>query len=230
MDPLSEIEIFQRKPARRSRDPQGEARLVAALRRREDEAFLTLAERHHGTMIRLALPLVGSFALAEDVAQEVWAAMWAGIDGFEGRSSLKSWLYGILFQRARSVARKERRSVAVSQMIAPDVLSEGEALDRLFHEPGHPDAGGWAVPPRRWNVNPEDRLIENEMQHSARTAIDCLAEPQRTVVILKDSEGWDTSEIAELLGRTPNWVRVVLHRGRMKTRKALAEHFEGVEP
>ena len=154
MDPLSETAIAQRKPARRPKGPEAEARLVAALRRREDEAYLILLERHHGTMIRLALPVVGTRELAEEVAQEVWAAMWVGIDAFEGRSSVRSWLFGILFRRARSMARKENRSVAASQIIGAEVACQSEALDRLFHGAGHPDAGGWAVPPRRWSISP----------------------------------------------------------------------------
>jgi RNA polymerase sigma-70 factor (ECF subfamily) len=231
MDPLSETETetAQRKPARRAAKLDAEARLVAALRRREDEAYLILSERHHNTMIRIALPLVGTRELAEEVAQEVWAAMWAGIDTFEGRSSLRSWLYGILFRRARSIARKEKRSIPASQLIGGEADSVSEELDRLFHSPGHPDAGAWAVPLQRWSVSPEDRLIANEMQRSALEAIDRLPEPHRSVVILKDTEGWETKEIAELLGHTANWVRVVLHRGRVKARQAVAEHFEGAK-
>lgn len=229
MDPLSETAIAKRKPARRARGSDAEDRLIASLRRREDEAYMILTERHHGTMIHLALPLVGTHELAEEVAQEVWAAMWAGIDSFEGRSSLRSWLFGILFRRARSMARKENRSIAVSQVIGTEVDCESEALDRLFHSAGHPDAGGWAMPPRRWNVSPEDELIEREMRRSIHNAINQLPEPQRSVVCLKDEEGWETGEIAEVLNRTRNWVRVVLHRGRLKIREVLAERFEGVE-
>jgi len=230
MDPLGEAPLAQRKSARAAPDLEGEARLVAALRRREDEAYMILTERHTATMIHLALPLVGTRQLAEEVVQEVWAAMWEGIDAFEGRSSLRSWLFGILFKRARSIARKERRSIAASQVIGTDISSQSEALDRLFHSVEHPRAGGWAVPPRRWNVNPEDRLIEAEMRAATHHAIGQLPEPQRTVVILKDTKSWETREIGELLGRTDNWVRVVLHRGRLRIREALAMRFEGVEP
>lgn len=230
MESLSHTAGSEQKRAKRARGAGQENGLVLALRRREESAYLLLFERHHGAMTRLALPYVGTPQLAEEVAQEAWAALVNGIDRFQGRSSLRHWLFSIVLKRARSIARRERRCIAASQTGFADVEEGFEALDRLFHGQGHGESGAWAVPPRRWNVSPEDHLLEREFRQRVSDAIDHLPEAQRLVITLRDAEGWPTREVGELMDRDSNWVRVVLHRARLKIREVLNEDLEGVDP
>lgn len=230
MEALSQSAKTDRKRAKRAGNSEQETGLVEALRRRDESAFLLVVERYHGAMLRVALPYVGTPQLAEEVAQEAWTALLSGIDRFEGRSSLRHWLFSILLKRARSIARREQRCIAASQTAFADAEEGWEGLDRLFHGQDHSEAGAWAVPPRRWKVSPEDRLLEGEVQRRVIEAIDRLPEAQRLVITLRDAEGWPTREVAELMNRDSNWVRVVLHRARLKIREVLSEDLEGVEP
>jgi RNA polymerase sigma-70 factor (ECF subfamily) len=201
--------------------------LVAALRRRDEASFRLLIAKHHATMVRLVLPYCGDEAVAEEIVQETWAAFLAGLDGFQFRSSLRTWLFGILFNRARSVANREGRTMPLSQLACEVGEGAEDPLDRLFYGDSHPNAGGWSVPPSRWKVNPEDELMSREICRRIQRGSQSLPEAQRVVFILRDTLGWETEEIAKLLGQTRNWVRVVLHRARLKLREELEDFLGG---
>jgi RNA polymerase sigma-70 factor (ECF subfamily) len=222
------------------RDPKGSprsepgadedtTRLVEALVRRDEDACRRFLDETRGTMIRIARAYVGSREIAEEVVQESWVAMLRGIESFEGRSSVRTWLFSILIRRARSVGERERRTEAVSQLIDPGSGAGADPTERFFHGAGHPDAGSWALPPSRWRRSPENIVLDREVRELVTRAIDELPDMQRLVVLLRDVEGWKTAEIARQLDRTSNWVRVVLHRGRFKVRAVVQERLGSQE-
>ena len=218
-----------RKPARRADARDDERALLAALKRGESREILRFVDQHHGAMVRLARPYVGRLEVAEEVAQEAWMAFMRRLDDFEGRSSLRSWLFSILLNRARTCGVREGRMTAASQLADEIGEPSTEFLDHLFHGRDHPDCGGWAVPPRRWNVSPEDELLARERNERIDRAVDAIPEAQRLVFTLRDRQGLTTAEVAESLDRTPKWVRVVLHRARLAIRQALDEQLGGVD-
>lgn len=217
-----------RRPARRASEGVDERRLLEGLRRRDEDICRTLIQAHHETMVRIARGYVGSRAVAEEVAQEAWVAMFRGLAGFEGRSSLRSWLFSILIHRARTVGARERRSQAVSQLVLETEAETEDPVEALFYREDHSRAGSWALPPQRWRIDPQDRALNAETKAWLSAAIAALPDMQRLVVTLRDVEGWDTSEVALALGRTSNWVRVTLHRARFKVRLAIGAKL-GIE-
>jgi RNA polymerase sigma-70 factor (ECF subfamily) len=160
------------------------------------------------TLVRIARYYVGSDSAAEDVVQETWIAVMRSAKGFEGRSSVKTWLIHIVANRARSSAARERRSVAVDPV---DPVSASRF-----------DQGGmWSEPPVPFTDRVDGRLDNAELLAAAKEAINELAEPQRSVVTLRDVEGLSTGEVAELLELSEANVRVILHRARAKVRDTL---------
>ncbi len=222
--PLSGAAPAARSGARRRRI-ENTPRLVEALARRDEEACRRFLDETYGAMVRIARVYVRSRAVAEEVVQESWVAMLRGLDRFEGRSTVRTWLFSILIRRARSVGTRERRTEPVSQLIDPFADMGDDASDRFFHEQGHSEAGSWAMPPARWKRSPENIVLDRETNRLVLGAIDALPEMQRLVVFLRDVEGWETGEIARRLDRTRNWVRVVLHRGRFKVRATVEKEL-----
>lgn len=202
-----------------------EHELLAAVAARDEEACNHLIWLHHDGMVRLARGFVRSRELAEEVVQETWMAAFRGLREFEGRSSFKTWLFGILIRQARAAGAREHRTAPFSQLVRSPSEEECDPMEAFFHDEGHPDAGGWAVPPQRWRRNPEDMALDAEMRRVVEEAIVELPEAQGVVVTLRDGEGWETEEVATLLDRTPNWVRVTLHRGRAKVRLAVVDRL-----
>jgi RNA polymerase sigma-70 factor (ECF subfamily) len=202
-------------------------RLLAGLRAGDEAAFVELVERHGGALLRHARTFVHG-AAAEDVVQETWLAVVTGIERFEGRSQLRTWLYGIVANRARTRAVRERRSVPFSSLAARDLEHEprtgddGRFVERRHERwPGH-----WAIAPERW---PDEQLESQETLAVLSQAIDELPPVQREVVRLRDVEGWDAAEVCEALGLSCGNQRVLLHRGRCRVRGALEAHL-GVAP
>ena len=202
-----------------------ESELLAAVAVRDEAACNYLIWLHHDSMVRLARGFVRSRELAEEVVQETWMAAFQSLREFEGRSSFKTWLFGILIRQARVARMRDRRTAAFSQLVGSRDEGECDPMEAFFHHEGHPEAGGWAVPPQRWLRNPEDMALDAEMRRVVEEAIVRLPEAQGVVVTLRDGEGWETEEVAALLDRTPNWVRVNLHRGRAKIRLAVVERL-----
>jgi RNA polymerase sigma-70 factor, ECF subfamily len=197
-----------------------EALLVSRLRARDEAAFAELVDRYNASMRRLALSFVRSPAVADEVVQEAWLGVLRGIDRFEGRSSLKTWIFRILVNTAKTRGERERRSVPFSSL-------EGEAVNG---EPSvDPDRfvtdGAWATPPTAWDTLPEARLLSAETRQVIDGAIAALPDGQRAVISLSDVEGWPAAEIRNVLGLTETNQRVLLHRARSKVRAALEDYL-----
>lgn len=204
----------------------GDPAIVAALRGRDESAFTALVEEHHVALVRLARSYVGSRALAEEVAQETWLAVIRGIDRFEGRSSLRTWIFRILTNLAKTRGARERRSMPLSAL-APADHDDGPAVDPArFVSADAPRFGGhWTSPPSSWRDVPDERLLGRETLGLLSDAIAALPTAQRRVVTLRDVEGWPADEVCALLGLSEANQRVLLHRARSKVRATLERHF-----
>jgi RNA polymerase sigma-70 factor, ECF subfamily len=209
----------------------GERRLVDALRRGDEAAFVALIERYHTRLVRLAQAYVPSQAVAEDVAQETWLGVLKGIGQFEGRSSLKTWVYSILTKRARTRGQREGRSVPFADLACGDPEGDEPAVDPdSFLPPGHEYAGWWSRPPQSWDAAPESQLLAQEIRAKIDDAIGALPPAQRTVITLRDIEGWASAEVCEALGISEANQRVLLHRARSMVRGALASYLSEGQP
>ena len=197
--------------------------LVDRLRAGDEQAFMELVERYHPGMVRLARRFVSSQAVAEDVAQEAWEGVLRGIDRFEGRSSLRTWIYRILTNTAKTRGQRERRSVPFSSLDGDD---EGPAVDPDRFVSEGPLAGAWASPPRAWDDGPEGRLLGAETREVIDRAIAALPPNQATVIRLRDIEGFPSDEVRELLDISEANQRVLLHRARSKVRAAIEAYME----
>lgn len=201
-----------------------ESALLAALRRGDEAAFVELVGRHQRAMLRVASAYVPSRAVAEEVVQETWLGVLQGLARFEGRSSLKTWIFRILVNRARTRGEREGRSIPFSDLAPAD--AEGPTVDpERFLPAGHPDAGWWAGHPASWDGAPEQRLLAGEARGQIEAAIAALPDSQRAVISLRDVEGWGSAEVCDLLGISEGNQRVLLHRARAKVRQALAGYL-----
>jgi RNA polymerase sigma-70 factor (ECF subfamily) len=204
--------------------------LTAGLRDGDADAFATLVDRHRTAMIRVAMAYVPSRAAAEEAVQETWIAVMRGIDGFEGRSSLKTWIFHILVNIAMRTGARERRSVPFSALAAAEDRDEPTVdPDRFLpadHEryPGH-----WAVMPARWPT-PDEGLLAGETREVIVGAIAGLPVAQRTVIGLRDVEGWTADEVSDALEISAGNQRVLLHRARSRVRNAIEAYYGAVTP
>ncbi len=202
--------------------------LVAALRAGDETAFGWLLERYHAPLHRTARTYVATDAQADEVVQETWVAVLRGIDRFEQRSSLKTWLYRILMNIARTRGVKESRSIPFSS--AASALEEGAepTFDpERFRPPDDPEwPGHWAAFPLDWEHQPESRLLAAETLALVSEAIGQLPPAQREVLTLRDVQGWSSAEVCNALELTETNQRVLLHRGRARIRRALESYFE----
>jgi RNA polymerase sigma-70 factor, ECF subfamily len=203
-----------------------ESRLIASLRAGDEAAFVSLVERYNSGMIRVARLYVRDQSTAEDVAQEAWLGVLRGLDAFQARSSLKTWIFRILLNRARARAGREERSIPFS--VAGEALIEGAepAVDSSrFRGPDDPYHGGWVSFPPTWGVTPEQRVLSGEVRQLIRAAIEQLPPAQREVVVMRDVQGWTADEVCQVLQVSESNQRVLLHRGRSKLRCALAHYL-----
>jgi len=196
-----------------------ERQLCAALRRGDEDAFMALVERYHAPLRRLALTYVRSAAVAEEVVQDTWLGVLRGIQTFEGRSSLKTWIYRILTNTAQTRGMREARSVPVSSL-ALDTDDPSVDPDRFFDQE-HRWGGHWASPPSRWDELPEEHLLGRETLDAVSAAIEVLPPAQRQVIVLRDVEGWPPEEVCSLLELSEGNQRVLLHRARSAVRRAI---------
>jgi RNA polymerase sigma-70 factor (ECF subfamily) len=212
-------------PAGRQPNNGGEAMLVAALRRGDEAAFVELVRMYGPSLLRLARTFVRDKAVAEEVVQETWLAVLNGIDRFEGRSSLKTWIFQILSNRAKTRAVRERRSAPFSAL-AGDGDDDEAAVDAdRFRGEGHRWAGHWAAAPSDWSHLPEERLLGRETLERVNAAIETLPPRQADVIVLRDVEGWQPEEVCAALGITDGNQRILLHRARSKVRAALEDYL-----
>ena len=189
-----------------------DAELVTLLRAGDEEAFRFLVDRYHSSLLRLAQTMVPSRAVAEEVVQDTWLGLVRGIHRFEGRSSLRTWLFHVLVNRARSTGVHERRPT----------IGAGPAVDPSRFGTD----GGWTDPPVPWPDEVDDRLVAAQLAAQIRPRLEELPAMQRQVVTLRDVEGLSADEVCGLLGLTEGNQRVLLHRGRSRLRGML-EHEMG---
>lgn len=198
--------------------------LLAAVRAGDESAFAALVGRHHGRLLRMARMHVRDAGVAEEVAQEAWVAFVEGLDRFEGRASVGTWLCGIAINLARNRWRREARTVPVSSLGPEDgpLLPE----DR-FRAAGSLFAGNWAAPPTAWPDDPERHVLSGELRRRLEGAIATLPDTQREVLVLRDVEGLSAEEVCNALGLSDTNQRVLLHRARTRLRALLETHYDG---
>jgi RNA polymerase sigma-70 factor, ECF subfamily len=203
-----------------------DAQLLIALRAGDEAAFAKLVDGYGSTLLRLALVHLSSRAVAEEVVQETWLAVLRGIDRFEGRSSLRTWITSILLNTARRRGERERRTLPISFLSRRrEEGRSGPAVDPdRFQGRGGERPGWWAVPPDRWE-EPDERLNREDTHAVLLDAISRLPARQREVIALRDLRGWSAEEACNALGVTETNQRVLLHRARAKVRAALEDHF-----
>jgi RNA polymerase sigma-70 factor (ECF subfamily) len=192
-----------------------DALLLRRLRDGDEQAFTGLVERYHSSMLRLALSFVPSRAIAEEVVQDTWLAMLHGLDRFEERSSLRTWLFTILVNRARTTGVREARSVPVADA--------GPVVDASRFAP----SGAWAVPPEHWIEEAENRIDAAKLGDLLRAGLGGLPSRQREVVLLRDVEGLTSTEVCDVLAISEANQRVLLHRGRSRLRQVLETELGG---
>jgi RNA polymerase sigma-70 factor (ECF subfamily) len=202
--------------------PPDERALVEALRRGDESAFRELVREHGPMMLRVARMHVSSEAVAEEVVQEAWVGVLNGIGAFQARSSLKTWIFRILTNTAKTRGQREGRTVPLASLATGD--EEAVDPDRFLGDdtrfPGH-----WAAPPKRWEAQPEGRLLAGETLDVVRREIAKLPPAQAAVITMRDVEGLDAEDVCNALEISETNQRVLLHRARSKVRQALEEHM-----
>jgi RNA polymerase sigma-70 factor, ECF subfamily len=202
-----------------------EAALLARLRAGDERSFESLVERLYPTMLAVARHYVSSRAVAEEVVQETWLGVLKGLDRFEGRSSLKTWILRILVNTAKTRGVRESRSVPYSSL-APE--GEEPAVEPgRFRGPEDPFPGHWRAYPGDWHRLPDEALTQGETLKVVLGAIEGLPPAQRMVIALRDIQGCDSEEVCALLEVSEGNQRVLLHRARSKVRAALERHLDG---
>ena len=196
-----------------------EAELLEALRAGDEEAFAALVREYHPSLVRVARMFVSSQAAAEEVAQETWVGVLNGLDRFEGRSSLMTWIFRILSNIAKTRAVREGRTLQDPARVPEAAVEADRFLDSEHPRwPGH-----WAVKPGPW---PEEALVAAETRERLAEAIEALPATQRAVISLRDVEGWPSEEVRNALDLSETNQRVLLHRARSKVRAALESYLE----
>jgi RNA polymerase sigma-70 factor (ECF subfamily) len=203
-----------------------EAELLARLRAGDEDAFESLVHAHHGTLIAVATTYVRTRAVAEEVVQDAWLGVVKGLDRFEGRSSLRTWILSILVNTARGRGAREARSVPFSS-IASDAEREPAVDADRFRRSGEAFAGHWNSYPGDWSQLPDQKLLGRETLEVVKRRIDSLPDSQRTVITMRDIAGCSAEEVCDVLEISAENQRVLLHRARSKVRTALERHLDG---
>ena len=190
--------------------------LLRRLRAGDEQAFVFLVERYSESMLRVASTYVPNRAVAEEVVQDTWLAVLRGLEAFQGRSSLRTWLFSILVNRARTTGTREHRTIPIADA--------GPAVDASRFGPD----GAWIAPPEHWIEEAEDRLAAGRIAILLRAALDMLPARQREVVTLRDVEAMSSEEVCLVLGISEANQRVLLHRGRTKLRQMLETELRGM--
>lgn len=204
-----------------------EQALLAALRQGHEEAFEQLIARFHGSLLRLAHVYVNDRTVAEEVVQETWLGLLQGLARFEERSSLKTWLFRILTNRAKTRGQRESRTVAFSELLPADGEDDSAAVDASRFSSDPRAVGHWSSAPQPWDIAPDERAIASETRVVIDTAIAKLPANQQMVIKLRDIEGWSATETCNELDITETHQRVLLHRARSRVRQALEEYYGG---
>ena len=203
-----------------------EADLIHRLRGGDEAAFVCLVNAHSASLRRFALAFVPNDAVAEEVVQETWLAVLTGIARFEGRSSVKTWIFKILANRAKTRAIRERRTINFSELDDPFEPDQPAVDPARFLPASHPTwPGHWASPLDTWSASAEDAVVGRETMGVLQRELDRLPASQRVVVALRDVQGWPAAEVCEVLGLSEANQRVLLHRGRSRLRGVLENYF-----
>ncbi len=204
-----------------------EERLRSALLAGDEAAFAELTRRYHSALLRLAMVYVHNRSVAEEVVQETWLGVLRGIDRFERRSSLKTWIFRILTNKAKTRAERERRTIPFSALGSVERAGEPAVDPARFLDAAHPRwPGHWASPPQSWDEIPERRLLAKETLATIDAAIEGLPPVQRQVITLRDVAGCTAAEVCELLELSEVNQRVLLHRARSQVRAALERYLD----
>ena len=205
--------------------PPEEAALLVRLRAGDERAFVTLVERHHAVMLAVARTYVRTRAAAEEVVQDAWLGVLKGLDRFEGRSSLRTWIVSIVINIARTRAVRDARTVPFSSL---DSASGQAAVspDR-FRGPDDAFPGHWNRYPSDWRSLPEEVMLGQETISAVMRAMDALPAAQKAVIRMRDVDGWTGEEVCAALNISPGNQRVLLHRARSQVRAALERHLDG---
>jgi RNA polymerase sigma-70 factor (ECF subfamily) len=204
-----------------------DARLLAALRAGDERAFAEIVDGWGPAMLRVARTHVPSRAVAEEVVQETWLGVLRGLDRFEGRSSLKTWVFRILVNRAKTRGEREGRTVPFAALASDEAAGEHHAVEADRFLPADHDRWPhhWATPPRRWDELPEPALADAETVRVVKAAIAALPPVQRLVITMRDLEGFGSEDVCQVLEVSETYQRVLLHRARSKVRAVLEEHL-----
>jgi RNA polymerase sigma-70 factor (ECF subfamily) len=204
-------------------DWKDDCELVAALQTGDDRAFRFLVEWLHAPLTRMARIYVPG-ALADEVVQETWLAVFRSVGSFQGRASIKTWVYRIMLNKVRTLASRERKVVPFASVGPAVDAIPSVSPERLVN----PDlgAGYWPQAPARWDTRPEEQLLATETMKIVAEAIARLPDAHREVISLRDIEGWTSDEVCEALGVSSVNQRVLLHRARASVRAVLEEYFD----
>jgi RNA polymerase sigma-70 factor, ECF subfamily len=201
-----------------------EAQVLEALRAGDEDAFRALVREYTPSLVRVARIYVSTQAAAEEVAQETWLGVLNGLPRFEGRSSLRTWIFRILTNIAKTRAKRDGRTLPFSALSEPGRVPEAAVDADRFLDPEHPRwPGHWALKPEAW---PEDALVAAETREKLAEAIEALPAAQRAVISLRDIEGWSSEEVRNALDLSETNQRVLLHRARSKVRAALESYLD----
>jgi len=207
----------------------GDEPVLAALRRREEAAFVALVQRYHSLMTRVAYAQLNDKSAAEEVVQETWLAVIKGIDSFEGRSSLRTWIFRILTYQASARLQRDGRVIPFSALASADAAAAEPSVDpsRFLSRDHGRLPFYWISDPAQW---PEDALLAAEVRSVVEAAVQRLPDSQRVVITMRDLEGWDPGEVCEALEISEGNQRVLLHRARSRVREALDDYLGGGRP
>ena len=197
--------------------------VIEGLLARNEEVFARVVRAHHSSMVRVAMAYVSSREIAEEVAQEVWTILLEGLAGFQGRSTLKTWLYGILLNRAKTRGQRESRQVPLSTFEC-EVTGRCELLEGASaSEVRSPGGSAWVWGNGSKTPSPEERLLRRELDALRVRVIAQLPLRQRIVITLRDVEGWSSEEVCMALDIRSTHQRVLLHRARVRVRQVVKE-------
>jgi len=201
--------------------------LLTRLRQGDEGAFNELVTHHHSALIRMALGYVADREVAEEVVQDTWMAVIQGLDRYEGRSSLRTWIFGIMIHKAKDRGVREKRHVTFSSFESVDDEGDDMVDPFRFHQSGE-WAGHWAFPPQRWDdQTPEKLLASQQAVNAMNQAIEALPRTLKEVLILRDVEGVEAKEACEILKITETNLYVRLHRARERVRQAVEAYLGG---
>jgi RNA polymerase sigma-70 factor (ECF subfamily) len=201
--------------------------VVARLRAGDEAMFALMLDTWSPGLRRMARAHLSTEASADEVLQDTWIAVIQGLDRFEGRSTLRTWVYRILVNTAKTRAVREARTVPSAELfdIRLTAADTGPTVDPArFRGADDPFAGGWLNPPAAWPA-PENAAIAKEIREQIALALARLPERQRTVVALRDVDGWSSEEVCEIMGISAGNLRILLHRGRAALRAGLEQYF-----